>query len=353
MSVLEEVIFSYFIECSVYCCLSHISCYFLHTHVLFFFGFLFKIAHHIQMICHGESDERQSENESTESDEELRFRVQEEEEEFPLGYDGVDSTMVERLGEMEGGNADRSVARDLIWSEIHRSIHDNTESVQETPLLRGDSASSRAHGRANGRTDKRQGTRKGKAPSTQRSRSAKKVTRYDNITGELTKEFVRKKRHVWKIQKIKRNKQRKGKEILSNATTLDQCVIESFVYSEHTYELPYRFPETPREEKREEVPVSPEKGPFREDASFHEELARIWMHEHPNKRIEYVNDETKMRSYSPETDRWETLPWNRPSEWFLDISKLIEDDRLCIMQMLYEVTIKPYKEIIESLPLDT
>lgn len=277
---------------------------------------------------------------ATESDEELR--AQQDAEEFPLGHHGPDSTMLELLGEAEEDGTERTVARDLILQEINKSVRpDTSEEVYSGARKSGRSVRSDTKRKKNRNNKKK----KGKKKKGGTSRINKKIVRYDNITGEPTKEYLEKYRHVWKVHKIQRDKQRRGREILENASKLDQYVVESFVYSDHRFELPYEHP-------IENIGTSdiPEERQKDERVSFHEDLARRWLQAHPDKTLEYLDEQNQRQVYDPETTKWEELPWNKPSEWFLDISKLIEDDRLCIIQMLYEVTIDPYKQLIESLP---
>jgi hypothetical protein len=267
-------------------------------------------------------------DDTTESENDEALRAQQDAEEFPLGRHGPDSTILERLGEAEEGTTERNVARDLILREINKSVLPDL--VRESASLAGKHEKGQS---SCGKRGKRKRTenedKKDSAP-----RTVKKVQRYDNITGEPTKEFLAKHHNVWKVQKIQRNKRNKGREILRDAAALDQYIMESFVYTEHVFELDYN--------DTSENPRTPN--------SFQHDLVLRWMEAHPDKPLEYLDEENKIRQYHAEDTEWSTLPWNKPTEWFLDISKLIEDDRLCIIQMLYEVTIDPYKQLIESIP---
>lgn len=270
-------------------------------------------------------------SEATESDSEEGLRAQQDAEDFPLGRRGLDSTMLERFGEAEEGGTERTVARHLILREISKSVQPDVVSSPTGKRRKGkehEETSRKKKSRTVSSKHCSTTAKKDAAPTP--SRVTKKVTRYDNITGEPTKEFLAKNHNVWKVRKIQRNKQKRGQEILDSVASLDQYVIESFLYSEHHFEME-RFRDGPA-------------------GSFQKELVHRWMMAHPEKRLEYLNDEDQVREYVPNETDWNTLPWNRPSEWFLDVSKLIEDDRLCIVQMLYEVTLDPYKQLIESLP---
>jgi hypothetical protein len=326
-----------------------------------------------------ESNDRfDSEGTETGSDEELR--AQRDAEEFPLGHHGVpDSTMLERLGEAEEGGTERTVARDLILQEISKNVLSDVmeECIQrKTASSPSSTSTKRKHGQTKSQKkgrEKRNSRRKrsgggkkhsGKSRGSGKKKGVvtrlnKKIARYDNITGEPTKEYLEKHHNVWKVRKIQRDKRRRGREILDKAHALDQYVVESFVYAEHRFELPYEHPttlETPHggESTRSltrcgtSSPLVGEEG----GKSFHEEVARRWARSHPDQVLEFLDEENQPRSYDPERMDWALLPWNQPTEWFLDVSKLIEDDRLCIIQMLYEVTIDPYRQLIESLPLE-
>ncbi|MHA1684510.1 MAG: hypothetical protein ACTSUE_26465 [Promethearchaeota archaeon] len=285
----------------------------------------------------------------TDSDEEVRAQI--DAEEFPLGHHGPDSAILERLGEADGDGTERTVARDLILQEINKSVQTGVEGENV--------ARNRKRGRSQTGKSSRKATKKSKRKRAA-ARSNKKLTRYDNITGELTKEYLEKYRNVWKVRKIQRDKRRRGHEILKDAPKLDQYVIESFVYTDHRFELPYKHPiesgpggveenEQPQKDEQEKAAEAAKVAEMKE--SFHEDVARRWAQAHPDKPLEYLDSGNRRKRYVPGKTSWEGLPWNLPSEWFLDVSKLIEDDRLCIIQMLYEVTIDPYQQLIDSLPL--
>jgi len=280
-------------------------------------------------------------SEATESGSDEELRAQQDAEEFPLGRRGPDSTMLERLGEAEEEGTERTVTRDLILREINKNVQPGVIQSSSFSLSLGKDNGKKKRKTIRKNHEENLGKRKGLREKRKKEKDAaqhvkKKVVRYNNITGEPTKEFLAKNWNVWKVQKIQKNKQKRGQEILESTPSLDQYVIESFVYSDHHFELD-EFQHKPDAKQR----------------SFQEEMARRWVYAHPEKPLEYLDEENKILRYHPKHTEWETLPWNRHSEWFLDVSKLIEDDRLCIIQMLYEVTIDPYKQLIESLPFNT
>lgn len=171
-------------------------------------------------------------------------------------------------------------------------------------------------------------SRKRKRKST--NRNARKMERTDTITGEPSKEFIAKRKNTWKVQRILRNKMRKGEDLLRNAAELDTCVIESLAYFKHTFHLPYG-----KGEKR--------------GVSFFKELLERWEDAHPDRSIRYLNKFGNIAQYDSARDSWSDMLWNQPSASILDPSNLLEDDTLWVLRLLDEVNIEPYVTLLDSI----
>ncbi len=278
--------------------------------------------------------------------------------------DVPEEDVLRAIAEADGKGSERAVATDLVLQEVHKTILEEEADKHEERNTAARASSNTRKKRTRSKpkrqreSTRKSSTRKKKKNKKSGGRTSKKIPRFNNITGEPSKEFIEKNKNVWRVQRIERDKRKRGLALLSEAASLDQYIIESFPYSQHKFALPYRFPEREKhEERRDKDSLSSacrneEEIPLRECASFQEELARRWIEAHPNVPIEYITESDQRKIYRPDWDTWETLPWNRPSEWFLDISKLIEDDTICILKMLDEATIDAYKTLIETLPLD-
>ncbi len=197
------------------------------------------------------------------------------------------------------------------------------DELEKETLNDNDSRSLRSRQRNRNTSGKNSKKRK---PSTRNSR---KMERTDNITGEPSQEFIKKRKNTWKVQKILRNKAREGESILDNAKDLDTCIIESLVYYKHTFGLSY------------------DHGSYRGE-SFQKELMERWIQSSPNKTIRYLNKKDKISTYNLD-DSWEDMSWNQPTAWILDTANLLEDDTLWVLRMIDEINIQPYVKLIDSI----
>ena len=167
--------------------------------------------------------------------------------------------------------------------------------------------------------------------------SKKKIKRFSKITGEPTKEFKCANKSTWKIKKMKQDNQKRGIEILEKAEFLDQYIIEAFTYSKCDFDLPYKK----KKNDKYKIDIFA--------SSFQEDLARRWCEAHPRERIEYLDEYNYIQTYNPFVTDINSLPWKKPMDWFLDMSNLVEDDRFCILQILFDSTMNPYKIIMDSI----
>jgi len=185
-----------------------------------------------------------------------------------------------------------------------------------------------------------------------RRRKRKKVTPFDEITGEISEAYLKAKPNTLKSRRVTIERERRFRNLMENISSLDQFVVESFVHTYHGYEI-----------------------------------AKVWCMAHPDTPIEYMDDKGTMCRFDPSM-REEDLPhWRfycafsptflgqadeqkkatedpriegsltrreredreRKRPWYQNPNSLRPEDRICVLNILDKMVVKKYVEMMNDI----
>jgi len=182
-------------------------------------------------------------------------------------------------------------------------------------------------------------------------RRKKKTCPFDEITGETSEAYLKAKPNTLKCRRITLERDRRFRALMENIPSLDQFVVESFVHTYHGYEI-----------------------------------AKRWCMAHPDKVIEYMDDDGVIKRFYPHMREEELPHWRRycafsptylgqnderkkateppriegaftrrereererKRPWYQNPNSLRPEDRICVLKTLDKMIIQPYTKMMNS-----
>ena len=180
----------------------------------------------------------------------------------------------------------------------------------------------------------------------------KNVNMYDEITGEMSDEYIRANPHTLKCKKVIRQRNREVKRLLENADKLDQYVVESFAYTYHGYEIAKRW-STARNVQLEYMDKNGVICVFDPEKTKEEDLPQWKYYCAFAPPFLGLEDEMDKEDEPPRIEgamtRKDREERERKRPWYQHPNSLRSEDRICVLKILDKVIVQPYIEMMESI----